>query len=102
VRLDIVAAGEVSDDNRLLERTGRHTGSTYTVSNPNAPDGRSVLVFGDSYAFDKGLTGALSAVFASVTFVWSAPVLWDLVDARKPDLVIWECVERFLNKNPGA
>ncbi|HEY3948927.1 alginate O-acetyltransferase AlgX-related protein [Phenylobacterium sp.] len=92
----VVPAGEVVDANRSFETTGRNTGETYTVVNPRAQDPRAVLLFGDSYAFDTGLAAALSVVFAKVVFVWSKPVLWDLVEEKACDIVIWECAERFL------
>ncbi|MBS0362628.1 MAG: hypothetical protein JSR98_14725 [Proteobacteria bacterium] len=98
----LAPAGEVVDANHNFETTGRNTGETYTVLNPDAPDGRSVLLFGDSYAFDAGLASALSVVFAKVVFVWSKPVLWDLVDEKAPDIVIWECAERFLGGVPES
>jgi hypothetical protein len=95
-------AGEVFFDNRHLERTGKHAGSQYGIRNPAAPDPRRVLVCGDSYAFDGGLTYALSAVFAEVAFAWSKAVDWDLVAGHDSQIVIWESAERFLATQPTA
>ncbi|MCR5877642.1 hypothetical protein [Phenylobacterium sp. J367] len=88
--------GEVLFDNRHLETTGKHAGSIYGLGNPAAPDSRTLILFGDSFAYDAGLTPALSAVFAKVVFVWSKNVVWDLVDQHAADLVLWESAERFI------
>jgi len=98
----LAAAGEVTDHNRQLELTGRHQGSSYVVRNPAAPDGRKVIVFGDSYGLDMGFTAALSAVFAQVVFVWSKAVLWDLVGRHASQLVLWQSAERYLATMPEA
>ena len=92
--------GDVVFDNRHLELTGRHAGSRFAIRNPQVPDDRRVLVCGDSYAFDAGLTFALSAIFAEVAFVWSKGVVWELVETHGSQIVIWESAERFLATVP--
>lgn len=89
-------------DNRHYERTGQHTGSRYRLANPEAPDPRRVVLFGDSYSYAEGLAGALSALFAEVTCVWSKSVLWEVVDERRAQLVFWESAERFLVSLPQS
>ncbi len=84
----LTPAGEVTDDNRMFELTGRHTGSRYVVHNPAAADSRTVILFGDSYGLDMGVTAALSAVFAKVAFVWSKAMEWDLVSQHGAELVV--------------
>lgn len=93
--------GERVFDNRVYE-TGRFNGSAYIVRTAHAPDPRRVVVFGDSYSFSVGLVGALTSVFAEVTFVWSKAVLWNVVAERPAELVIWESAERFLVTNAEA
>lgn len=88
--------GETVFDNRQFETTGRHTGSSYGLSNAAAPDPRTLVIFGDSFAYDAGLTPALSVVFAKVVFVWSKDVVWDLAAEHGADLVLWESAERFM------
>jgi alginate O-acetyltransferase complex protein AlgJ len=98
----LAPAGEVYFDNQQFARTGRHTRSSYGVRNPRAPDPRTVIIFGDSFAYDAGLTCALSTAFARVIFVWSKGVLWDEVAAHAAQLVVWESAERFLATVPTA
>jgi alginate O-acetyltransferase complex protein AlgJ len=98
----LAVAGEVVFDNRAFQTTGRHAGSSYGVRNPAAPDPRSLVIFGDSYAYDAGLTACLSAVFARVTFIWSKAVIWDAAAEHQADLVVWESAERFLTTVPQA
>jgi alginate O-acetyltransferase complex protein AlgJ len=94
--------GEMVFDNRATHPPGRNSGTSYGVRNDAAPDPRKLILFGDSFALDEGLTGALSAVFAQVTFVWSKVVDWDLVAQHGAELVVWESAERFLATVPQA
>jgi hypothetical protein len=95
-------SGEVMFDNKMLEQTGRHTGTSYGRRNPAAPDPRRVVVFGDSYSYGLGFTAVLSALFGEMTFVWSKAIDWAEVDRLKADIVIWESAERFLATVPQA
>lgn len=101
-RLRLAAPHPRAWENRHYERTGQHTGSQYRLANPEAPDPRRVVLFGDSYSYAEGLAGALSALFAEVTCVWSKSVLWEVVDERRADLVVWESAERFLVSLPQS
>lgn len=101
-RLRLTAPHPRAWDNRHYERTGQHTGSRYRLANPEAADPRRVVLFGDSYAYAEGLAAALSALFAEVTCVWSKSVLWDVVDERRAQLVVWESAERFLASLPQS
>jgi alginate O-acetyltransferase complex protein AlgJ len=96
----LALAGELVFDNRQFDKTGRHAGSRYEVRNPDAPDPRRLVIFGDSYAYDAGLTALLAVVFQHVTFVWSKAVVWETVAEQAADLVVWESAERFLATVP--
>jgi hypothetical protein len=100
--LTIGFSGERVFDNRRYEQTGRHQGSAFIQKNPAAPDPRTVVVFGDSFSYDQGFAGALSAVFAEVSFVWSKSVDWGVVEQRRAQIVICEGAERFLVTTPTA
>jgi hypothetical protein len=95
-------AGVYTFEARTFAATGRHTGSQYGLHNPEAPDPRRVIVFGDSFSFDAGFAVALSAVFRDVVFVWEKKVLWDRVETDRADLVVWQSAERFLATVPEA
>lgn len=62
------------------------------------------LVFRDSFATE--LIPFLSESFQSTVFVWSFSFLPELIDREKPDVVILECVERYIDAlqapNPAA
>lgn len=83
-------------NNRFFEDGGRHTGTSYGLRNPGAPDPRRVIVFGDSYSYDVGFTFALAEIFGEVVFVWSKSIEWDLVRQHGSQIVVWESAERFL------
>jgi hypothetical protein len=94
--------GEVVFDNMLFETTGRPTGAAFGVRNPDAPDPRTVIVFGDSFAHRAGLSAALSTAFAQVVFIWSKSVVWTEAEACGAEVVIWQSAERFLATLPLA
>lgn len=92
--------GQVVADNEHIEKTGKHVGSLYALENPGAPDGRKVMVFGDSYSYIQGMSFVLSAIFKTVVFLWSKNIIWDFVSAQKADIVIWESAERYIVSVP--
>lgn len=75
---------------------GRNTGASFGLRNPDAPDPRRVMIFGDSYAHDMGVAFALGELFAEVIMVWSKSIDWAQVQAREAQVVVWESAERFL------
>ena len=87
-------------DRRTPPPGGRNTGRGYGLHNPDAPDPRRVIVFGDSFSFGAGLGAALSAVFRDLVFLWNKNVAWEEVEAHGADLVIWQSAERFLATHP--
>jgi hypothetical protein len=53
------------------------------------------LVFRDSFSWQ--LIPFLSESFRSVVYVWTFDFLPELIEREQPDVVILECVERYLN-----
>jgi len=88
-------------DNKAFEKTGHYTNSHYITRNPVAPIQDTLIIFGDSYACDLGLTAAMSACFLHVHFVWSKTIAWPYVRQMQARFVLWETAERFLFKPPG-
>lgn len=99
------------DDLVLIQETGaqngnEHIGITAHWRNRNAPDGRSVLVFGNSF-FERGrnphdLSWWFARQFSEYRFVWSPQVDFNLVADIRPDLVVAQTTERFLVVLPNA
>lgn len=96
------ANGEYTFENHTLPTTGRYVGSSYGIRNPDAPDPRRVVIFGDSFSYDAGVAFTLSAVFRDVSFFWTKNVEWKVVEAQRADLVIWESAERFMVTLPES
>lgn len=96
------ANGEYTFEHHNLQITGRLTGSHYGIRNPAAPDPRRVIVFGDSFSYDAGVTAALSAVFREASFFWGKSVDWTQVERQQADIVLWESAERFMVTLPQA
>jgi SGNH hydrolase-like domain, acetyltransferase AlgX len=60
---------------------------------------KKVLIFGDSFA--NNLTYWLAEGFGSAIFVHSTAFDLELIKSERPDLVVWESVERFLVLPPA-
>ena len=94
-------AGRRVMDSLTFQKTGHYGGSHYIVRNPDAPVAETLVIFGDSYACDLGLTAALTAYFAEVHFVWSKQIDWAYVEETRAQHVVWESAERFLIAPPA-
>lgn len=88
-----------------ISRTGGHIGTRRVFCSPDAPDPRSVVLFGDSYGFGaesyQGTAWFLAQAFRETHFVW-APFGWDpgYVERVSADVVISQTAERFVARVP--
>jgi hypothetical protein len=59
---------------------------------------KKILIFGDSFSSQRGdaLTAMLAETAQDVEFVWSSNLDWAYIKRAKPDVVIYELVERFM------
>jgi alginate O-acetyltransferase complex protein AlgJ len=95
----------VSDNWAEVSRVGGHIGTIRVFRREDARDGRTVVVFGDSYGFGddayQGLSWFLAQVFREVHFVW-APFGWDpdYLDSVGAELVVCQTAERFVGRIP--
>jgi alginate O-acetyltransferase complex protein AlgJ len=98
---DLVAYKESSG---LENEPGLHVGSAVAWRSmaPDA-DPRKVLIFGDSFCeYREILLAAMIATsFAETHFVWSTSVDWSYVKKLRPDILITETTERFMNILPN-
>jgi hypothetical protein len=99
------AAAIVEDNWPEVSSAGGHIGTLRVFRRDDAPDDRTVVVFGDSYGFGDdaypGLSWFLAQIFREVHFVW-VPFGWDpdyleRVDAQ---LVVCQTAERFIARLP--
>jgi hypothetical protein len=65
------------------------------IKETNDPRLPKVLVFRDSFAWP--LIPFMAESFQSSVFVWTSEFLPELIEREKPDLVIYEYVERYVN-----
>jgi hypothetical protein len=76
-----------------------HVGShvRYRNESPTAAK-KKILIFGDSYSNSEpgALTGMLAETVRDVEFVWSSNFDWSYIRRARPDVVIFELVERFM------
>ena len=83
-------------DNRLKSR-----GLIQVFQHPEAPLAHSVVVFGDSFAYN--MIPYLANAFAKVVYVLSGASIDDeIVAHEQPDLVICEITTRFLVQAPES
>jgi alginate O-acetyltransferase complex protein AlgJ len=99
------AATIVLDNWPAVSRAGGHIGTLRIFRRDDAPDSRTVVIFGDSYGFGDeaypGLSWFLAQVFREVHFVW-APFGWDpdYLDRVGAELVVCQTAERFIARVP--
>ena len=83
---------------------GKHTGQYSVWNNPSAPVKKKVIAFGNSFfgnCLDQGCLGWwFSNYLENFYCVWSSNIDFDLVEKEKPDLVICQTAERFMNIVP--
>lgn len=88
-----------------VSRAGGHIGTLRIFRREDAPDARTVVVFGDSYGFGDeaypGLSWFLSQMFREVHFVW-VPFGWDpeYLEHVGAELVVCQTAERFIARVP--
>ena len=86
-------------------RKGAFQGLSYSTSNPGAPIDRSILIFGNSFIERFPSWSAsmpLVATLRHLHFVWLPSVDLDLARRLRPDLVLFQTCERFLERAPQA
>jgi hypothetical protein len=80
-----------------------HVGSHVAFKNeaPSAAN-KKILIFGDSHASQRAdsLTGMLAETAREVEFIWSSSLDWGYIKRARPDVVIYELVERFMTVLP--
>jgi hypothetical protein len=76
-----------------------HVGSHVAFKNdsPSAAN-KKILIFGDSYASQRpdGLTAMLAETAREVEFIWSSNLDWAYIKRARPDVVVYDLVERFM------
>jgi alginate O-acetyltransferase complex protein AlgJ len=70
-----------------------------TWFNPDAKIKQKLLIFGGSSVYGYALP-MLTSFIENVTFYWGGDISWNVVKILQPDVVLWQLVERFLNKVP--
>lgn len=81
---------------------GGMRGRRFRWTNSTAPSPLKVVIFGNSFFGTGDFAGYLSwwgkHLFSEFHFHWGPDFDWDLVDQLKPDVVVGQTVERFLNR----
>lgn len=96
----------VADSSERFFSKGLHVGVRQHLRNRRAPDSRTVLIFGDSYARAaaayRGVAWYLAQGFANTHLVW-IPYGWDtgVVKQLGADVVISQGAERFVTRVPS-
>ncbi len=104
-RDDYGEAGVIASNRDEMAAVGAHVGTRQVLRNDRAPDGRTAVIFGDSYALAaphyQGLAWFLTQAFREVHFLW-APFGWDpaYAAAAGAEVVICQGAERF--RDPPA
>ena len=95
-------AGGLTMVEKHFPAEGGMRGRRFRWTNSTAPSPLKVLVFGNSFFGTGDFAGYLSwwgkHLFREFHFHWGPDIDWDLMDELKPDLVVGQTVERFLNR----
>jgi hypothetical protein len=97
----------VEDNREAIAAVGGHIGSRRVLRNERAADDRTVVVFGDSYAFPaahyQGVAWFLAQAFREVHTVW-VPFGWDGGYAERvgAQVVVCQAAERFVVRPPAV
>ncbi len=87
----------------ILSPIGQHTGLAYETFCQSAPIKKSILVFGNSF-FDRPQGWSMAPIFCrlflNVRFHWESGLYEQVISEFKPDYVIFQTCERFLNLPP--
>ena len=73
---------------------------TYSFEN-NKVKTNKTLLFGDSMFASFNMPELLAENFSTFTYIWSYEIIDDLVNEVKPDIILYEITERFINKLPN-
>jgi alginate O-acetyltransferase complex protein AlgJ len=95
-----VEAPTVWSDNGHGDSAGAHIGRHIEWRNPSAIHGERMVIIGNSMSgigFDQNhLTWWAARAFKSVLFVHSPGIATDALEAYRPDLLVYQTVERFM------
>jgi alginate O-acetyltransferase complex protein AlgJ len=86
---------KATDGVRDYEDPVHHLGREMVVKETRDTRLPKALVFRDSYSW--GLIPCLAESFQSVVFLWTFEFLPEIIEREKPDIVILESVERYIN-----
>jgi SAM-dependent methyltransferase len=98
-------AGVIASNRNEIAAVGAHVGTRQVLRNEGAADERTVVVFGDSYAYSashyQGLSWFLAQAFREVHFLW-VPFGWDPDYAAEvgAGVVVCQGAERFAIRPP--
>ncbi len=99
-------AGGITMVEKHFPAEGGMRGRRFRWTNGTVPSPLRVLVFGNSFFGTGDFAGYLSwwgkHLFREFHFHWGPDVDWDLVDELRPDVVLGQTVERFLNRVPAV
>lgn len=87
----------------LNNEPGLHIGSNVIYQNQSIDIiNKKVIIFGDSFSEYRPvfLTAMFAEMFAEVHFIWSTAIDYEYIACVKPDIVISEIAERFMNRVP--
>jgi hypothetical protein len=83
---------------------GLHVGCSVALRNATPTVRARLVLYGDSFSEyrDHLMMGALAETFEETHFVWSSQLDWNHIAALRPDFVVSELAERFMNVVPSA
>lgn len=90
----VVERGPIYDT--LMELKELHNIREIRTYRNSTIHGKKLLIFGDSFFEGWNMPEYFAENFSEVTYVWSANIFQDIINACQPDLIIYEKGEREL------
>lgn len=103
VRIHANELVEFQESQKRFSEIELHVGTQVIYRNDvNPVNDKTLVLFGDSFSEYRPslLTGLLAESFREVHFLWTANLDFDYVEQVRPDFVVTESAERFMNRVP--
>lgn len=95
-KIELKTNKNIQNNHKVISYPPDAGGPQFLTAIPQTP---KLLVFGDSYS--GIMEFFLPLYFSQSTFIGLGPSYnfrWDIIDQEKPDIVIWEVAERFIDR----
>lgn len=92
-----IESGDIINQVEAIKQSYGVYNPSYIYQNDKLVNGKKAVMFGDSMFGSWNATELLAENFSEFTYMWSYDMQPELVDLMKPDVVLYDITERFIN-----